>query len=165
MKNTLAELQNTYNELLNAFSSIPEDKLNTVPFEGSWTAAQVAEHILNAVGVSTLYADVKPTDRDPGEKIASVSDLFLNMDIKMQSPDFIYPSDKKYGKQQLVDMINDKFNKLLEAAKTLDLSATCLAFEVPGFGAFTRLEFVWFYIVHTQRHIFQLRKIAKALAG
>jgi hypothetical protein len=87
------------------------------------------------------------------------------MDIKMQSPDFIYPSDKKYGKQQLVDMINDKFNKLLEAAKTLDLSATCLAFEVPGFGAFTRLEFVWFYIVHTQRHIFQLRKIAKALAG
>ncbi|GAA4102382.1 DinB family protein [Mucilaginibacter panaciglaebae] len=165
MKDTITKLQNTYNELIETFSSIPEDKLNAIPFKESWTAAQVIEHILNAVGVGTLYAETKPSNRNPGEKIKAVSDLFLNMDIKMQSPDFIYPSDKKYAKQELLDMINDKFTKLIEAAKTLDLSPICLVFEVPGFGAFTRLEFVWFYIVHTRRHIFQLHKIAKALAG
>ena len=62
-------------------------------------------------------------------------------------------------------MVTDKFDKLIEAARTLDLSLTCIDFEIPTFGLFTRLEFVWFYIVHTQRHTFQLQKIAGVLAG
>lgn len=165
MKDTLIELQNTHKGLVEAISAIPADQVNTVPFEGSWTAAQVIEHVLKAVGVTTLYGETQPTDRDPEEKIKPVSDLFLNLEIKMQSPDFIYPSDKKYEKQELLDMVNDKFTKLIEAAKTLELSFTCLDFEVPTLGRFTRLEFVWFYIVHTRRHIFQLKKIARALAG
>ena len=165
MKEPLNDLNRVHQEFVQVLSAIPEDQLNTVPFEGSWTAAQVTEHAWKAASVDTLYGDTSPTDRDPGEKIKAVSDLFLNMDIRMQSPDFIYSSDKKYGKQELLDMVNDRFNKLIVAAKTLNITVTCLAFEVPGFGAFTRLEFIWFYIVHTQRHIFQLKKIAKVLAG
>lgn len=165
MKDTITALESTYKNLIEALSAIPADKVNTIPFEGSWTAAQVTEHILKAIGVDVLYGKTVVTDRDPAEKIKATSDLFLNMDIKMQSPDFIYPSDKKYKKQELLDMVNDKFTKLIETAKTLDLSLTCLDFEIPTFGLFTRLEFVWFYIVHTQRHTFQLQKIAGALAG
>jgi hypothetical protein len=165
MKDTIAELESTYKNLLQAISAIPADKINIVPFEGSWTAAQVTEHMLKAVGIEVLYGKTQATSRDPAEKIKATSDLFLNMDIKMQSPDFIYPSDKKYEKQELLDMVTDKFTKLIEAARTLDLSLTCMDFEIPTFGLFTRLEFVWFYIVHTQRHTFQLQKIARALAG
>jgi hypothetical protein len=165
MKDLLTELKDTKAELLTTVSSIDEDKLNVVPFADSWTAAQVAEHILNAIGVTTLYGDTKETDRDPKEKVTATAELFLNLDIKMRSPDFIYPSDKKYTKDGLLKLVDKKFTKLINAANELDLNTTCLAFEIPGFGPFTRLEFVWFYVFHTQRHIFQLKKIAKALAG
>lgn len=165
MKNTITELESTHKALVEAITAIPANEVNTAPYEDSWTAAQVTEHVLKAIGIEVLYGQIQVTNRDIGEKIKPVSDLFLNMDIKMQSPDFIYPTDKKYEKQELLDLVNDKFTRLIEAAKTLDLSLTCLDFEVPTLGPFTRLEFVWFYIVHTQRHTFQLQKIAHALAA
>lgn len=164
MKSTITELESTYKGLVEAISAIPANEVNTIPYEDGWTAAQVTEHILKAIGIEVLYGKTQITNRDIDQKIKPVSDLFLNLDIKMQSPDFIYPSDKKYQKQELLDLVNDKFTKLIEAVKTLDLSLTCLDFEVPTLGPFTRLEFIWFYIVHTQRHIFQLQKIARALA-
>ncbi len=49
--------------------------------------------------------------------------------------------------------------KITEAIKTLDLSATCTVFELPGFGEFTRSEWIWFAIYHTQRHTHQLKNI------
>ncbi|MFD2872199.1 DinB family protein [Mucilaginibacter ximonensis] len=164
MENTINKIESTYNGLAQAINAISARDINAVPYKGSWTAAQVTEHVLKAIGVEVLYGQTRVTNRDIGEKIKPVSDLFLNMDIKMQSPDFIYPSDKEYEKQELLELVNDKFTRLLEAAKTLDLSLTCLDFEVPTLGPFTRLEFIWFYIVHTQRHTFQLQKIARALA-
>ncbi len=142
MSDLLKELQQTKTALEQAIAAISDDKFNTIPYEGGWTAAQVTEHIQKAIGRGVLYGDTKPTDRKPDEKVAQTGDLFLNMDIKMQSPDFIYPSDEKHNKAEVL-----------------------AAFEIPGFGPFTRLEFLWFYTFHTQRHINQLKKIAKAFAG
>ena len=165
MKDLLKELQNTETELTEIISSISEDDFNTVPFDDCWTPAQVTEHIMNAIGVDLLYGETKPTTRRYDDKIAETAKLFLNMDIKMQSPDFIYPSGKQHTRKEMLDITKEKFYRLVQAVKTLDLSLTCAAFEIPGFGEFTRLEFVWFYIFHTQRHIFQLKNIAKVLAG
>lgn len=164
MENIITAIQNTKADLVAVLSSINDEKFNTIPFTDSWTAAQVSEHILKAVGVGVLYGKTKPTERKPDEKVAETAALFLNMDIKMKSPDFILPSGIPQNKQDILSKVDDTFSKLGEAAKALDLSLTCLAFEVPGFGDFTRLEFVWFYIVHTQRHINQLKNIAAALA-
>lgn len=165
MKDLLKELQDTKNELTNLISSISEDDFNAIPFESCWTPSQVTEHIINAVGVDMLYGETKPTPRSPDDKIAETAKLFLNMEIKMESPGFIYPSGKQHSKAEMLGIVNNKFTSLINAVKTLDLSLTCTAFEIPGFGEFTRLEFIWFYIYHTQRHIFQLKNIAKALAG
>ncbi|MDB5158940.1 MAG: hypothetical protein JWR50_3647 [Mucilaginibacter sp.] len=165
MKDLLKELQNTETELTETISSISEDNFNTVPFDDCWTPAQVTEHIMNAIGVDLLYGETKQTARRYDDKIAETAKLFLNMDIKMQSPDFIYPSGKQHTREEMLGIAKEKFDRLIQAVKTLDLSLTCTVFEIPGFGEFTRLEFVWFYIFHTQRHIFQLKNIAKVLAG
>ncbi|MDB4926526.1 DinB family protein [Mucilaginibacter sp.] len=163
MNDVLTELQDTKAELELAISSISDDQFNTIPFKDSWTPGQVSDHILKAVGVGVLYGNTKPTARNRDEKVAETAKLFLNMDIKMKSPDFILPSNAPQNKQEILSKIDDTFSRLIEAAKTLDLSLTCLAFEVPGFGEFTRSEFIWFYIFHAQRHIYQLKNIAKAL--
>ena len=50
-----------------------------------------------------------------------------------------------------------------EGIRLLDLSATCLDFEMPGIGALTRLEWLWFYVWHTQRHLRQVKNIYAAI--
>ena len=55
-------------------------------------------------------------------------------------------------------------DKMIEAIKTLNLSETCTAFELPGFGEFTRAEWIYFAMYHTQRHTHQLKKIYERMA-
>jgi hypothetical protein len=48
------------------------------------------------------------------------------------------------------------------AIQTLELSRTCLAFEIPVYGFLTRTEAIYFVIYHTQRHIQQLKNISRS---
>jgi hypothetical protein len=164
MNNLVTELQNAGSGLTAAIAAIPDNKFNTVPFEGSWTAGQVTDHILKSLGVEILYGKTTTTDRPPDQQVALLADIFLDFTTKLKSPDFILPSDEPQDKQVRLKDANDRFNKLVEAAKTLDLVQICLDFEMPVMGGLTRLEFLWFYVFHTKRHTYQLQNIAKALA-
>ncbi|NIG56545.1 DinB family protein [Chitinophaga sp. Cy-1792] len=146
-----AELQQT----LAAFTT---EQLNTIPFEGSWTAAQVAEHIQKSVNADVLYGKVekRPAQED---KLEGLRKIFLNFDIKMQSPDFIIPSGRFHEKEALLADLSERWQRISVAAQTLDLSLTCLDFEMPGMGYLTRYELIGFFVVHTTRHIHQLKKI------
>jgi hypothetical protein len=165
MKDLLTELEKTKTHLIQAIAAISDEQFNTVPFKDSWTAGQVTEHIFKAVGVDVLYGKTQPTERAPDENVEGTAKVFLNMDIKMKSPDFIYPSDGPHDKKEMLAKLEDSFNKLITAAKTLDLTLTCLDFSIPGAPPWTRLEFIWFYVFHITRHTNQLKNIAKALAG
>lgn len=157
----LNELTNTTDKLLQTMSAFPAEKFNTIPFEGSWTAAQVSDHILKSVsGIhDLLYTSPKPTSRQPDEKVESIKAIFLDFNIKMKSPDFVLPRNTPIEKEKMLTAWEDTKAKLTEAIKNLDLSATCTAFELPGSGEFTRSEWVWFAIYHTQRHTHQLKNI------
>lgn len=155
----ISEIDLTGSTLLRLLSSFTEQQLNTVPFEGSWTGAQVAEHIWKAGDCSLLYGPTTPTDRAPDEKVDAVRTLFLNFGIKMISPEMIRPGNDYLPKEVILGNIHQVWEKLTTAANTLHLSEECNAFEVPGFGPFTRLEWIQFINIHTQRHIHQLQNI------
>ena len=58
----LKELDDTEIEFSGAISSFNDDEFNIVPFEGSWTAGQVAKHVLlSASSLRVLYGPVKKT--------------------------------------------------------------------------------------------------------
>jgi hypothetical protein len=82
----------------------------------------------------------------------------------MQSPDFIIPSNDDKDKPQLMASLKEAFAGLARVARTKDLLVTCLDFEMPTIGHMTRLEYLNFVAVHTQRHIWQLKKMA-GIAG
>ncbi|SEW42984.1 DinB superfamily protein [Chitinophaga sp. YR573] len=157
------ELHNTAAALIKILSSFNEEEMNMVPFEGSWTAGQVGEHIYKSVsGVSqVLQGAVAPTERNPGEKIKSIEDLFLNFNEKFKSPEFIIPSDHPHDKKLLLKCLTLTLDEVGENLKKQDQSVTCLEFAMPGFGELTRMEWNHFIIVHTQRHIHQLKNIAE----
>jgi len=166
MKNALSnEITNTKNELLNALDLFEQENINIVPFEGSWTGGQVAEHVLKSLSgvLQNVTGPVKPTERDPAEHVKPLGDIFLNMDIKMKSPDFIIPSIDPKNKSSLAASLGTALDGIKTVAIAEDLSATCTGFEMPMLGALTRLEWISFSSYHTRRHTQQLKNIINHL--
>jgi hypothetical protein len=155
------EILETKQDLMDAIYSFSEKNIDQVPFEGSWTAGQVMEHIDKAMGSAVLYGKTQKANRAPDEKLPQLKAIFLDFNSKMKSPDFILPTAGKHSKEALLNSLTQKLDTLLTASQTLDMNEECLDFEVPGFGKFTRLEWIWFYLVHTQRHTQQLKNMLK----
>lgn len=154
------EIESTFSDLLDALNRF-ESGYNNVPFEGSWTPGQVVEHtLLSAEGFAeVISAPAEPSERAPDEKINDFKPMFLNFDLKMESPEFILPPLKDYDLHQHIARITNVSKKLTDAAQHLDLSEVCSTFEVPGLGFLSRFEASYFVVYHTQRHVHQLRII------
>lgn len=161
---TAAKLESVLNELQEILGSFTDQEFNVVPFAGSWTAAQVGDHLLQSYGVAqTMTGNVFTTERPIDIHIPQLQYVFLNFDVKMESPSFILPSQEFINREDLLSAIKEKASLLCEIVRTKDLSETCVDFEMPMIGLMTRLEWAHFVICHTQRHIRQLKKIKKAL--
>lgn len=160
VQKNIVETFKRLNEILSSFS---EEELNTVPYQGSWTAGQTAQHIILACsGYPKLFAGkTEKTARKPDEKVKDIEALFLNFNIKMDSPDFLKPEIKDYNKNSLTLSLLKIESQLLEASENYDLSLTCLDFQLPGFEKFTIYEWINFALIHAQRHTKQLNDIFK----
>ncbi|MFH7013609.1 DinB family protein [Flavobacterium sp. FlaQc-52] len=164
MKTALQEnIVNTFKKLNDSLSSFSESELNTVPFEGSWTAAQVIRHLITGCsGYPEMFAGkTEKTIRKPDEKIKDIEALFYNFDIKMEAPEFLIPSNKEYNKNSLTLALLKIEEELLTVSETHDLTLTYLDFELPGFGKFTFYEWINFALIHITRHLRQLDSISK----
>ncbi|MCP2028604.1 hypothetical protein L1276_003774 [Flavobacterium sp. HSC-32F16] len=157
------DIVETFKKLNESISRFSEDELNLVPYQGSWTAGQVTQHIILASsGFPELFAGkTEQTTRKPDEKIKDIEGLFLNFDIKMDAPVFLIPEKKEYIKNDLNRKLHKIESELLDCAEKYDLTLTCLDFQVPGFDTFTMYEWIDFALVHTQRHTHQLNHIFK----
>src|SRR5690349_10791098 len=88
------DLQKTLTNLENAFLSIDRNKINTVPFEGSWTAGELMDHVLKSLeGVNAVvHGKTGPIDRAPDQNISQMEKIFLDLNNKFQSPEFVKPA-------------------------------------------------------------------------
>jgi hypothetical protein len=160
------EITEVFDKLIAELASIPEEAINIVPYAGSWTAGQLAEHIFKSVsGVpEMLVGPVEPTTRPPDQYVQQLKTVFLNYELKMQAPVFVQPSNGPHGKEKYLISYQETKLALVQAAHELDLTATCKGFEFPTMGYLTRLEWLTFALVHTTRHLHQLKKIHQSLA-
>lgn len=158
------DFDQTAQDLLKIISSFNENIFNKVPFEGSWTAAQVADHVSKSLSgaAKALYGEVWPTQRKPDEHVEKLRSVFLNFEFKMQSPEFILPAKQKLEKAEVYQRLKEVTDTISKATKTLDLSFTS-TIPFPKLPELTRYEWVSFSVFHTQRHIRQLKKIKEHL--
>lgn len=148
---------------LNAFS--PED-FNIKRSDGGWSAAQVGEHMNKSHSLGDLLrGTTTDTERDPAAFLPNLKAIFLNFDDKMQSPEFVVPEDKIYGKQDLIASLSAKIADTKMIIRDLDLSLTCTDFVLPETPPMTRLEWVYFLVYHTQRHTEQLKRLYMEISG
>lgn len=162
---TLAAFEKTVYELQQTLVPFDQQLLNTVPFEGSWTAAQVVSHVQQSQSLvaGLLYGKTHRAERNPEEKIQVVKKIFLDFSTKLKSPDLILPPGEAQDKEKLLSHLETTAIKITAAIETLPLSEICEEFALPAIGEMTRMEWMYFVIYHTQRHIHQLENISKIL--
>ncbi len=160
-KEIINQLEVALGETLELLSSFTEKEMNTVPFQGSWTAAQVCRHLYKSEnGIDELlHATAQPADRNPEERVAEFHDIFLNLEIKMKSPDFILPEEKHYEKNELESPLQDAKHKMIIAAHTANLAEVPQLPEGHPLQGATKLELLHFVTYHTIRHNHQLKNI------
>ncbi|MEP7371783.1 MAG: DinB family protein [Chitinophagaceae bacterium] len=160
----ITPLQKTTDELVALLDLFSEKTINTVPFEGSWTAAQVADHITRSNTSITKALLLKGTaiNRNPGERIEELKELFLNFRNKLKSPDFIVPAQDIYERETVIGHLKQSVQKMQEISTTTNLSEMI---NHPAFGDITKFEVLHFVLYHTQRHIHQLEKIFQVVSG
>jgi len=167
MEKQIAEqLKQTRDGFLAALEVFSTNEFNTIPFDGSWTPGQVAQHILlsiNGTGQLTT-GPTQPADRDWQQNTAQITSIFLNFDIKMQGPDFVQPDDQPRDKQEMIDQLRKGFDLLIDVVTNEDPTVICTAGEFPTMGHLSRFELLTFADVHTRRHTHQLQNIATHFA-
>lgn len=156
--NTLSEELNRTASLVTSFT---EKELNSVPFEGSWTPAQVADHILKSTrGMDKLLLmPGKTTNRQPDERAEEFKTLFLDFSIKMKSPDFILPDERKFTARELTDRLNQTQEEIAAAAPEADLETVPELGDAHPLNGSTKLELLYFLAYHTMRHNHQIENM------
>ncbi len=162
VQNTILETYGKLNDILSTFS---KEEINIIPFEGSWTGGQTVQHIILACsGIPALFAGkTEKTTRKPDENVKQLDAIFLDFNTKYESPENIKPAAIDYEKNTLTASAKKIQDDLFEAAETYDLTLTCLDAKIPGFENFTIYEWLYFAIVHTQRHTHQLKSIYETI--
>ena len=148
-------------QVIGFIRSLDEEKLNTVPYKGSWTAAQLVRHLLKSVSnIGPLMEKPSETaERDPGERILGLKQNFLDITKTMQSPEFIVPEKMHYNKESLITEFEAALAPL---TKLKDVNLNELITGLP-LGPITKLEIVHFIFYHLQRHLIQMKRITEAL--
>jgi len=159
---TLSATADAISELTDLMLAVDEDKINTIPYDGSWTAPQLLRHVTKSINGMTkaMHKDAKPAERNPGERIEELKKIFLNFSKKLTQPDFIVPEELIYEKQSSIEELNKSFNRFKESAGNANLDDLI---EGLPLGPITKLEIIHFVLYHTQRHLHQMKKICEAL--
>ena len=163
----ISELDLTATQLKEAIKVFTREDFKKIPFEGSWSAAQVAEHILkSASGIpGVLSGNSKPAERDPEEKVKIIESIFLDFSTKMKSPKFILPSMEPPSKEELLQDLNAAFEKIKHISNTINLADLYPDFPFPQMGELSGYEWLCFIICHSKRHTVQIKNIYKKISG
>jgi len=165
-ENILIEFDETTADLLKTISSFSQEQFNRIPFEGSWTAGQVAEHLFKSESnaARVLKGNTTPTtDRKPDANEEAFRSSFLNFEIKFQSPGFVLPSDEPKDKEEFLNGFKKTREDIKKIIDTEDLTLTCAEFSFPGMGELTKQEWICFVNCHSIRHTRQMKNIYEKL--
>ena len=161
MEHVISNIKIAFAKLIGILSDFEQSQIDKIPFEGSWTAGQVGEHLVKGLsGMPRLVAGkTEQTNRPYDAKVETIRSVFLDFDTKMKAPDFLVPTQTQHTKEELLATLRKIEGELLSITEKEDLTIMCCDFEIPGFGPMTIYEWMVFLTAHAQRHTIQLQKI------
>jgi hypothetical protein len=160
----IKDIESTFGRLIGQLSDFNVETLNKVPFEGSWTAGQTAEHII-ICGSGIPDSQTTEVTRRYDEKVATIKKMFLNFEVKFETDPSIAPGPPPHDLDKTIQKIREIRDHLKTVAANADLEALCEDMELPTFGLLTRYEWLRFILFHTQRHTHQITGIKSIISN
>jgi len=160
-KSITNQYQNLSEQYTKRLLGLSEEELNTIPFPESWTVAEVINHITKANDNSFLFLKGMIPERPVDERVLELKNILLDYELKMESPNFILPDDRKFTKKESIEGIQKVFSELIIHLGNTELSE--LIDHDSPLGSITKWEIANFIMFHSQRHLHQIENIVKSL--
>jgi uncharacterized damage-inducible protein DinB len=137
------------------------------PGEHRWSAAEVAEHLLIiAKNINrVVQAESAVPDRASDKKVTVIKEALRDRGTKRIASEHVVPSGDRHDQQGLMNELQAQMQQLSATMKEKDLNGLCTVYPHPRLGKFTRLEWGYFIIYHTERHCHQLQDIYDEVKG
>ncbi len=161
----LSDIDISTQQLLQCLYNFNTEKFNFSPDSKNWSPAQIAEHLLmlEVIANNALTGKTIPTNRPPDEKINLIKTVMSDIDTKRVAPEIVQPSAELKDLQLMMEQIKIQRESLKKTISEMDMTEACVSFKHPGIGTLTRLEWVYFTIFHTERHLQQLQRFGNYL--
>ena len=159
IESVIADLDASTRILIKELSDFSDHLFFQRPADGSWSAGEIAEHVLLLEtkaneGMHTARAGNRPFDL----KIIPMRDGLKEDEKKYTAPSMVIPKGESKNKEALLDALVQQREVLKNMIRQMDLSLIT-EFRHPVIGSMSRLEWVYFHIYHTERHVRQLRSL------
>lgn len=141
--------------------SITDEQFNTKPNDFTWSVAENVEHIIRSeFGTARLFnsATKKDPERDSEAIIKKMKSRFLDRSKTLQAFGALLPTEGDKAKKELLQKFEASRNQVTELIQTQDMDELCMLYKHPLLGHMTRREWVSFNIVHTHRHMEQIKE-------
>lgn len=161
-ENVIDLINNKAKQITDAFKTADNDDINSAPFTGSWTPAQVMNHLTksNLSIAKAMSFEGSEAHRGADKRVPELRQMFLDYSVKYKSSEFIKPEEGLYDKQLCINAFKHAIETLNESAAAANVTD---AISHPAFGEITKLELLHFTVFHLQRHLRQLNIMLLAL--
>jgi len=152
------DLENNTQFLKNTIADIPEKILLQEPGPDQWSIHTILDHLrVTDKGVYRLCkTEATPTDRSPMLIINQMKEKFKNRDVKLPAPKTVLPYYDGKSKDELILELEEIRSLMIDQGEALGWHEVLDGFPHPITGTMTRLEWLYFSIYHTERHILQI---------
>lgn len=151
-----------------AIDTFPKDLFSLKPTPDSWSAQEVAEHIIIVEGAISrlLVGEIEEGHgRDPLEKVEKIRSTFLNVERRASASEAIQPRGKQQAQAAWVESLKLIRAQIHSCLEELDLAPICKGFKHWYFGEMTRGEWGYFSVYHGKRHLWQMERILTAVSS
>ncbi len=161
-KDVIEAVEDAVLTLLAIASSLDNRELNRIPYNNSWSAGQLLRHVSKSMNAMAMAMDMKgkEAERNPAERIPEMKKIFQDYSHKMKSPAMVVPESGPYEKELIMAKLSRSLHRVQESGRKAVLNE--MADNLPV-GPVTKLEVLYFILYHTERHVYQMKKICDAL--
>lgn len=140
-------------------ATVNEDECHAKPDDQTWSALECLEHIVVVEKGLLNVLRMELSDESPETVgVAQIQSALANRDVRIPAPDFILPKGRFATWQAATDQFFAQRQTLLEMTENKVHEQTG-TFPHPLLGPLSKLEWIYFGLAHTERHLSQIKDV------
>jgi len=150
-----------------SFAGLPPEAFHFRPADGGWSIAETAEHVaLVEVGSGKLMRGRMVRQPTPPELLEAARDGDERVDARLlvrnnpfEAPDFVRPTGQWQTPDEIIAVFSESRGGTIDFLETTELDLGRYAAPHPVLGPLTGLQWAYFLVRHTARHVEQIEEV------